>query len=319
MTPVEAKYRARLPQLSSKLFLTDGGLETTLIFHDGIELPFFASFDLLKDADGTARLRRYYARYAALACGAHLGFVLEGATWRANPDWAAKLGYAAAALADINRKSIELMLDVRREFETPQSPMVISGNIGPRGDGYQPGAMMSADEAEAYHAAQIGAFRETAADMVSAFTMNYAGEAVGIARAAKAAGLPVVISLTVETDGRLPTGQSIEEAIAQIDGVTGAAPVYYMLNCAHPAHFAGVLSAGEPWTLRLRGLRANASQRSHAELDQATDLDAGDPVEFGRQHAELRRRHRHINVLGGCCGTDHRHVEQIRFACEPAG
>jgi S-methylmethionine-dependent homocysteine/selenocysteine methylase len=196
--------------------------------------------------------------------------------------------------------------------------MVISGNIGPRGDGYQPGAMMSADEAEAYHAAQIGAFRETAADMVSAFTMNYAGEAVGIARAAKDASLPVVLSLTVETDGRLPTGQSIAEAIAQIDSETGAAPVYYMLNCAHPAHFAGVLPEDAPWTLRLRGVRANASQRSHAELDQATDLDAGDPVEFGRQHAELRRRHRHINVLGGCCGTDHRHVEQIRFACEPA-
>ena len=147
--------------------------------------------------------------------------------------------------------------------------------------------------------------------------MNYVEEPIGIARAAKAAGMPVVISFTLETDGRLPTGQTLKDAIVEIDAETGKAPAYYMINCAHPTHFEGALEAGEAWIKRLRGLRANASTRSHAELDQATDLDAGNPVELGRQYAELRRKLRHVTVLGGCCGTDFRHVEQICFACEP--
>jgi S-methylmethionine-dependent homocysteine/selenocysteine methylase len=209
------------------------------------------------------------------------------------------------------------MVEIRDKNETPRSPMVISGNIGPRGDGYDPGRMMSAKEAQDYHAEQVEVFRSTQADMVSAFTMNYVNEALGVAQAAKAAGMPAVISFTVETDGRLPTGQTLKDAIEEVDARTGAAPAYYMLNCAHPTHFADVLEAGEPWVKRLRGLRANASRRSHAELDTATDLDDGNPEEFGRQHAELRRRHRHLTVLGGCCGTDHRHVEQIALACEP--
>jgi S-methylmethionine-dependent homocysteine/selenocysteine methylase len=312
-----AKYRVRLPQLSDRVFLTDGGMETTLIFHDKIDLPLFASFDLLKDARGTEQVRRYYARYARLARDAGLGFVLESPTWRANIDWAGKLGYDRTRLADINRKAIEVMLEMRAEFETPRSPMVISGNIGPRGDGYRPEALMSAQEAEDYHGEQIDVFAATAADLVSGFTLNYANEAIGIARAAKAAGMPVVISLTVETDGRLPTGQSLKDAIEQIDAETGRTPAYYMINCAHPTHFDGALQNGEAWLQRVRGIRANASTRSHAELDQATDLDAGDPVALGRQYADLRRKLKHITVLGGCCGTDFRHVEQICFACEP--
>lgn len=317
MNDIRAKYRARLPQLSDKIFLTDAGMETTLIFHEGIDLPLFASFDLLKSNEGVERTRSYYARYCRLARDAGLGFVLESPTWRANIDWAEKLGYSASALADVNRQAIELMAELRDEFETPQSPMVISGNIGPRGDGYQPGKLMSADEAQNYHSEQIQVFAKTCADLVSAFTMNYTNEPIGIARAAKAAGMPVVISLTAETDGRLPTGQTLKEAIIEIDAETGSAPAYYMLNCAHPTHFAEALEANEYWVKRLRGLRANASTRSHAELDQATDLDAGDPVALGRQYAELRRKHRHMTILGGCCGTDFRHVEQICFACEP--
>lgn len=317
MNKIRAKYRTRLPQLSDKVFLTDGGMETTLIFHDGLELPYFASFDLLKNAEGTARTRTYYACYCQLARDAGLGFVLESPTWRANADWAAKLGYSRETLATINRKAIEVMVELRGQFETPNSPMVISGNIGPRGDGYQPGRLMSAEEAQAYHGEQVSVFARTEADMVSAFTMNYTAEPIGIARAANTAGIPVAISLTLETDGRLPTGQTLKDAIAEIDGETGSAPAYYMINCAHPTHFEGALEADEPWVRRLRGLRANASKRSHAELDQATDLDAGDPAELARQYAGLRRALRHVNVLGGCCGTDFRHVEQICFACEP--
>jgi S-methylmethionine-dependent homocysteine/selenocysteine methylase len=309
------KYRTRLPQLSDHVFLTDGGMETTLIFHEGLDLPLFMAFPLLNDAAGLAKIRAYYERYCGMARDAGAGFVLESPTWRANPDWAARIGYSKDALADINRKAIDLMVEMRERFEAPRSPMVISGNIGPRGDGYVPGQMMSAQEAEDYHGEQIGVFRATEADMVSAFTLNYVNEAIGVARAAKAAGMPVVISFTVETDGRLPTGQTLKDAIAEVDTETGAAPAYYMLNCAHPLHFADTIATGGIWMKRLRGLRANASKRSHAELETMTDLDVGNPVELGRQYAELRRKFRHINVLGGCCGTDHRHVEQIAFAC----
>jgi S-methylmethionine-dependent homocysteine/selenocysteine methylase len=311
------KYRHRLPQQSGRLFLTDGGMETTLIFHDGVDLPHFASFTLLKTADGLARVRDYYARYARMARQSRLGFVLESPTWRANADWGAMLGYDSTALAEANRQAIDVMLTIRAQFENAQTPLVISGNIGPRGDGYDPSRMMSADEAQAYHATQIETFRDTAADLVSAFTMNYVNEAIGIARAAKAAAMPVVISFTVETDGRLPTGETLKDAIAQVDEASGNAPAYYMINCAHPTHFRDALASREAWVKRIGGLRANASKRSHAELDQATDLDAGNPVEFGQEHAELKRMLPHVTVLGGCCGTDHRHVEQIMFTCEP--
>jgi homocysteine S-methyltransferase len=311
-----AKYRARLPQRSQQIFLTDGGMETTLIYHDGLDLPCFAAFTLLRTPEGVAHTRAYYTRYAAMARRAGFGFVLETPTWRANTDWAAKLGYSREELAAVNGQAVALMAELRTEFETVRSPMVISGAIGPRGDGYNPDRLMSVREAQNYHAEQIATFRDTQADMVTAFTLNYVNEGIGIALAAKAADMPAVISFTVETDGRLPTGETIKDAIAAVDAGSGAAPVYYMINCAHPTHFRDAVASGEDWTRRIGGLRANASRRSHAELDTATELDAGDPREFGHLHAELRRLLPQANVLGGCCGTDHRHVEQISLVCE---
>lgn len=309
------KYRSNLSLLSSRLFLTDSGLETTLIFHDRIDLPCFAAFDLLRNSEGVQLLQRYYARHAAIAEANGLGFILESPTWRASIDWGRKLGYSEGALAAINRTAIALMNDLREGCESPGSPVVISGCIGPRGDGYDPGRMMSADEAETYHSAQIDVFADSEADLVTAITMTYAEEAIGVARAADRAGMPVVISFTVETDGSLPTGQSLKDAIAAVDAATGGAPLYYMINCAHPTHFAHVLATDEPWLARLRGLRANASKRSHSELDCAPDLDAGDPIELGADYRALLRRLPQITVLGGCCGTDHRHIEAICAAC----
>lgn len=314
-----AKYRRNLPLLSDTVFLMDAGMETTFIFHEGIDLPYFASFDLMKDEDGRNRLRAYYSRFAELARERGFGFMFDAPTWRANPDWGTKLGLDAAALADVNRRSIELLVDLRDTYETPASPMVVSGVVGPRGDGYQPGATMTPEQAAHYHAAQIETFADSEADMVGAYTLNYADEAVGIALAAKAADLPCVISFTLETDGRLPTGQGLREAIEQVDAQTGGSPAYFMINCAHPTHFESIISAGGAWLDRLGGLRANASSRSHAELDAAPDLDAGDPVELGRQYRTVRGKLRNLNVLGGCCGTDYRHIEQISLACLPAG
>jgi S-methylmethionine-dependent homocysteine/selenocysteine methylase len=304
-------YREHLPQLDDELFLTDGGLETTLIFHDGVDLPYFAAFDLLQEDAGIKRLRAYYDRYAAIARQHDLGIVLESPTWRASADWGEKLGYDAVALADANRKAIGLLLQIRTAWATPSTRVVISGNLGPRGDGYRPDTRMNASEAEDYHAVQIGTFAQTDADMVSALTLNYVEEAVGIASAARSCAMPVAISFTLETDGRLPSGDSLQRAIEATDEATGGYPVYYMINCAHPTHFEHVLCGEGGWRERIRGLRANASKRSHAELDESTDLDDGDPHELGGQYRSIRKLLPQLSVVGGCCGTDHRHVEQI--------
>jgi homocysteine S-methyltransferase len=310
-----AKYRNALPQLAGAPFLTDGGMETTMIFHEGIALPHFAVFDLLRTAAGVAQVRAYYDRYAAMATARGVGFLLECPTWRANADWGAKLGYSRDDLADANRRAVALMAEIRAQHETPRSPIVISANVGPRGDGYVADRLMSAQEAQDYHGVQIGVFRDTAADLVSAFTINYVEEAIGIVCAAKAAAMPVVISFTLETDGRLPSGTSLQDAIETVDDETQRAVAYYMINCAHPTHFEHVLTAGASWVDRIRGLRANASKRSHAELDAAPDLDIGNPVELGHDYRMLRRKLPKLAVLGGCCGTDHRHVEAIAEAC----
>ncbi len=312
-----ARYRNALPQLADRFFLTDGGIETTLIFHEELDLPYFAAFHLLGTPAGIKSLQKYFRTYAALAAKFDTGLILESATWRANPDWAQKLGYTAAELAETNGSAVRLLEEIRSEYETPRIPMVISGCVGPRGDGYVPDALMSEQEAEAYHSEQIATFADTAADMVCAITMSYVAEAVGIARAAKRAKMPVAISFTVETDGTLATGQSLKAAITEVDEATAAYPAYYMINCAHPSHFDTALRAREPWAARIRGLRANASRMSHAELNDAPTLDIGDPQELGSEHAALKRRLPGLNVMGGCCGTDHRHVEEIAIACAP--
>jgi S-methylmethionine-dependent homocysteine/selenocysteine methylase len=316
MTSVQhEKYRRCLPQLDGGLFLTDGGLETTLIFHEGFELPLFAAFTLIESERGRTALRAYYDRYVSMAIRSGSGFILESPTWRANPDWGAKLGYDRERLASGNHAAIEMMHAIRAARATSKTPLVISGCIGPRGDGYQAGTPMRADDARSYHAWQIGALKEADVDLVSAFTLTSVSEAVGVACAAKAEDIPCVISFTLETDGRLPTGESLASAIETVDRATNRAPAYYMINCAHPDHFGDALVNGAPWMQRLRGIRANASRKSHAELDNSTELDAGDPHELGQLYAELRRRFPHINVLGGCCGTDHRHVQCISASC----
>ncbi len=306
------RHRTSLPQLEGDLFLTDGGIETSLIFHQGLDLPEFAAFVLLDHDEGLDQLRRYYEPYLALARESGAGFVLESPTWRASPGWAARLGVSTEKLDALNRRAIALMEELRES--AGDAPVVISGCVGPEGDGYRPAELLRADAARDYHSTQIGTFADTAADMVTAITMTYADEATGVTQAARDAGLPVAISFTLETDGRLPNGEGLGEAIEQVDEATDGAPAYYMINCAHPTHFDDVLATDAPWRDRIRGLRANASTMSHDELDAAEELDDGDPADLGTRYAGLRARLPNLNVLGGCCGTDHRHVAAIRDA-----
>ena len=311
------RYRDALPQLGGDLFLTDGGIETTLIFHEGLELPDFAAFHLLREKAGVAALRKYFRTYADLAKEFGVGLILESATWRASSDWGTKLGYTAEELAGANRKAIEILEEIRSDLDAAGIQTVISGCIGPRGDGYVPANTMSPEQAEEYHTEQIHTFESTAADMVCAITMNYPEEAIGVALAARSVGIPAAISFTVEIDGRLPTGEPLAAAIERVDDATSSAPAYYMINCAHPSHFEPVLLEGGRWVMRIRGIRANASRMSHAELNEAPALDVGNPLELGAEYAELKRLLRNLTVLGGCCGTDHRHVEAIARACLP--
>lgn len=320
MNPPEAHITgsarsAPLPQLTGRLFLTDSGLETTLIHRHHLDLPAFAAFVLLETNTGRQRLRAYFERHAAIARTHGAGFIAEAATWRANPDWGRTLGYDARRLAAINRAAITDLADLRARSGRTAETFVISGCIGPRHDGYDASVQMSAAEAERYHAEQIETFADTPADLVSALTITYVDEAIGITRAAAHAGLPAVISFTVEADGRLPSGAALGEAIREIDDATDRGPAYYMINCAHPRHFAETLLAGRIWPLRIRGIRANASRLSHAELDSATTLDDGDPVQLAIEYRQLVMALPQLTILGGCCGTDHRHIAAIAEVC----
>ena len=300
---------------SDRLFLTDGGLETTLVFHDGVDLVDFAAFPLLDSDEGRDALRRYYTPYLDLAQRFDLGVVLDTATWRANLDWGARAGYDAIRLAANNRRAVEFVAQLAAE--RPSLAAVLDGVIGPRGDGYVVGATMSPAEAAAYHGLQARAFADAGAHMISAITMTHTDEAIGICRAAAAVDLPAVISFTVETDGRLPSGQTLGEAITEVDDATDGVPAYYMVNCAHPTHFADAVDAREPWAGRIQGIRANASRLSHAELDVATELDRGDIAELADLYRQLHTM-LDLRVVGGCCGTDHEHVAAIAAALSPA-
>lgn len=306
------------PHTSERFFVTDGGQETTLIFKEGIDLPEFASFVLLKDESGRKVLRKYFREYMDIAVDVKAPLILETATWRANPDWAAKIGYSAEELDEANRTSVEMLRELRPEFESHGDPMLISGCVGPRGDGYVAGMEMDPEEAKLYHLRQVLMFAEAGADLITAITMTYENEAIGIADAAAEAGLPCVISFTVETDGRLPNGSTLEEAIKKVDSQSEARPAYYMINCAHPTHFLEALRHGDGWQERIRGTRVNASKMSHAELDEAEELDEGDPYELAAAHRELQRLLPNYNVAGGCCGTDERHVGEIAKALAAA-
>jgi homocysteine S-methyltransferase len=302
-----------LPQLGSDIFLTDGGIETDLIFNRGVEIPEFASFVLHDDAAAEAIVRDYFLDYLRIGATQGYGLVLETLTWRASSDWAPQLGYDDARLRAANERAVEFLRELRDR--DAGSPVVVSGCIGPRGDAYTDLGTGDLDEAERYHRPQVEVLAGSGVDQVTALTITNTAEAIGVARAARAVGVPVAISFTVELDGRLPTGVSVRDAIAEVDAATDAAPAYYMINCAHPDHFGDALAADDATLTRVRGVRANASRMSHAELDESEVLDDGDPDELGRQLADLHARLPHVSVLGGCCGTDHRHIAAVASAC----
>jgi homocysteine S-methyltransferase len=314
-----ARYRNALPQLADGVtMLTDGGLETTLIYRDGIELPHFAACDLLRSEHGLRVLLDYFDENAAIAQEAELPFNVDSPTWRANPDWAARLGYSRDEFEDINREGIRMAEEVRLRHETPETPVVIAGVVGPRSDGFHPSARQSVAQAADYHFRQVGIFADTEADYVSGLTFTYSDEAIGLARAAEAAAMPVVISFTVETDGLLASGETLRHAIYAVDRATDVYPEYYMVNCVHPSHLPADVIASEAWVHRIRGLRANASSRSHSEIELDGGPDDGDAEALADQMRLVRQRLPRLTVMGGCCGSDSRYTRAIADVLAPA-
>lgn len=302
------------PQMA-RPFLTDAGLETDMLFNRGIDLPHFASVILLKTPAGRKALDDYFRGFLELAKRFGSGFILESATWRASPDWAEPLGLSQAELDQLNCDAIRMLIRLRETYQSEVLQIIVSGCIGPRGDGYDPGELMSVPQARAYHSHQATVLAAAGADLLTGITMTNVPEAIGLAEAARELGVPIAISFTVEIDGRLPTGDHLAEAITAVDKAVNSYPAYYMINCAHPTHFASSLDGDAEWTSRISGVRANASRCSHAELDAMCELDSGDIAELAALHRELRQRFPHVNILGGCCGTDLRHVTAIAEMC----
>lgn len=299
------------PPRLGQMFVTDGGMETHAIFNLGEDLPNFSSYVLTDTTHGQQVLRDYYRAYLPIARAAGRPFVFDTNTWRANPDWGTLNGHDAQALRRSNLEAVKLLRELQSEFRAEGVESVVSGVVGPRRDGWKYDGAMTAEESEAYHDSQIAAFAEAGVDYVSAYTLTNTPEAIGIVRAARRHGLPVVISFTLETDGNLPGGKGLGSAIGEVDGATTAYASYFMLNCVHPIHFASILRSGGQWVDRIGGLRVNASMKSHAELDESTALDIGDIRDLALRYGRLLPLLPNLRVIGGCCGTDHRHIGAI--------
>lgn len=237
--------------MSTTTFLTDGGIETDLIYRRGVALAQFATVPPLRTDAGRVTLRDNWSDYAALAHASGLGLI-----------------FAVLHLAG--------QPGLGRPARLPPPPVEACAAAG--------------------------------AESVTANTMTYVDEPIGIVRAAREVGLPVAISFTIETDGRLPNGVTLADAIAAVDAA--AAPDYVGVNCAHPDHLRLALQVPEVWRDRIEGLRGTAS-RSHAELDASTELDDGDPEQSGRDVCDAAAELPSVRVLGGCCGTDTRHIAAV--------
>lgn len=290
-------------------WIADAGLETAAIFHEGLDLPEFAAFVLLDSPEGRDFLTRWFDRFYAIAAEAGTGLSLDLPTWRANAPWLARMD-CGSRIDAIHQSAAAFARAMMARH--PQVPSVLNGMIGPMGDGYDPAMGTTKAAAQEAHSPQARALAAIGADYATAMTMTTAEEAQGVLAAASAAGLPTVISFTVETDGNLPSGQPLQQAIAQLDAEP-VRPLWFMVNCAHPDHFLARLDGD--WCARIGGIRANASRLSHAELDAATELDEGEPQDFGRLYGILRDRLPNLRLIGGCCGTDHRHVAEAGHHC----
>jgi homocysteine S-methyltransferase len=299
------------PRLENKFYLTEGGTETEILYKWGYELPEFAMFTLLENAEANECVLGMYRRYFDVAEAYGTGILVTGHDYRASPDWARKLGYSLKGLTEMQHRTIQFLTDIRAEYEGRVSDVYVSGCIGPRGDAYGTGGGISEAESEDYHSVQLSNLVETDADMAIAQTFNNIPEAIGVVRAATAIGIPIGVCLTLTTDALLRSGPTLKEAVETIDDRTGGAAAWFGTNCSHPVEFEPAISEAGAWAERLRYIRPNATQMEKIALCKLGHLEDGDPVELGHQIGDVARRFPNADILGGCCGTDERHLGEI--------
>lgn len=298
------------PRLDDRIYITEGGIETEILYKWGFELPEFSMYPLLDNADAMKTIHAMFDRVFAAAAAHDAGIVLAGLDYRASPDWAEKIGYSRDQLDAFIHRNIAFLKGRREAHADRVRDVYIAATCGPRGDAYGTGGTITEDEAEAYHAFQIAASKAAGADLVIGITFNNIPESIGFVRAAQDVGIPVGISLTLTPEGVMRSGPSLQQAVEEIDAATDGAAAWFGTNCAHPVEFEPALNGGA-WTDRLRYVRPNASKMDKIALCKLGHLEDGDPEELGGQMADLKRRFPQADILGGCCGTDERHLGEI--------
>lgn len=302
---------APFPREDGLLYLAEGGVETEIMYRHGHRLREFAMFELMDDPAAVTDMRDMYRRYLDVAARHGFAVLMAGFDYRASPDWGDKLGYSPEGLREMQHKCIDFLRDAARPYADQLPRVAVAGCIGPRGDAYALNHDITAEEAEAYHAIQMDTLRDCGVDIVWAATINNVPEAVGIARAAAAAGLPLNLSFTLDSDHRLQSGPSLREAIEATDAQAGAAqPDSYGINCSHPLEFEPALEPGD-WVRRIRSLRPNAAKMDKVALCQLGHIEEGDPEDLGRTMGDLARRMPDVDIWGGCCGTWDKHFDRI--------
>jgi len=303
-------HRSFPPQQKGRFYLTEGGTETELLYRYGFELPQFAVFPLLDNPRAVSKMREMFRSYLEVAARHEMCALMGGLDYRASPDWGELLGYSPQGLAEANLRSIEFLRDIAGEYVSDIPDILIEGLIGPRGDAYERGASITESEAEDYHSVQLETLKKANVDLALAITFNNIPEAIGVARAAGRIGVPLAISLFLDSTSKLSSGASLAEAITAIDKETAQTPEFYLVNCSHPVEYEPAMEAGD-WIHRVRGVRPNASRMEKMALCQIGHLEEGDPVELGELCGDLARRHPHMDIWGGCCGTWDRHLDEI--------
>lgn len=291
-------------------YLSEGGTETELMYKYGFELPHFAMFPLLDNPDAESRMREMFGSYLEVAAKYKTGALMGGLDYRASPDWGELLGYSPDGLAEANLQSIDFLRDIAKEYVSAVPDILIQGLIGPRGDAYERNETITENEAEDYHCVQLETLKKADVDLALAITFNNIPESIGVARAAAKIGVPLAISLTLDSASKLNSGPGLVEAITTIDRETGRSPAFYLINCSHPVEYEPAIGPGD-WINRVRGVRPNASKMEKIALCKIGHLEEGDPVELGALCGDLARRYPHMDVWGGCCGTWSRHLDEI--------
>ena len=298
------------PQEEGRFYLTEGGTETELMYKHGFELPHFAMFPLLDNPEAVSKMREMFRSYLDVAAKHEFCALMGGLDYRASPDWGELLGYSPAGLSDANLQSIEFLRDVAGEYSSDIPEILFQGLIGPRGDAYERNETITENEAEDYHAVQLETLKKADVDLALAITFNNIPESVGVARAAAEIGIPLAISLTLDSSSKLRSGPSLAEAITTIDKEPDQSPEYYLINCSHPVEYEPAIEPGE-WIERIRGVRPNASKMEKIALCKIGHLEDGDPEELGTLCGDLARRYPHMDIWGGCCGTWDKHLDEI--------